>query len=68
MKFHKALKQAQKIAKDVGYYIPLSLRGGVVVNVGSTKWEWCNEYLEQVRKRSFSIKDFLSNEWDIENY
>lgn len=65
MKFHKALKRAQKIAQDSEYYIPLTLKGKVVAQVSDTKWEWCNEYLDQVRKRSFSIMDFLSKDWNI---
>lgn len=66
MKFHKALKRAQEIAEDRWHYIPLTLRGKVVAQVSDTKWEWCNEKGEQVRKRSFSIEDFLSKEWDVE--
>lgn len=56
-------QEMQEIAQD-SEYIQITLKGEIVDQV-SDKWEWCNEGLERVRKRSFSIEDFLSKEWNI---
>lgn len=69
MKFHKALKRARKIARDseyctILYRVNQDQELGFEVN--GTKITPINiETMKPIRKRSFSIKDLLADDWVV---
>lgn len=72
MKFHKALKRARKIARDSEYCVFIyrdnkhNMLGFEVSGVTLTPISIANLALRKpIRKRSFSIKDFLADDWVV---
>lgn len=67
MKFHKALKLARQKAEESEYcaYMCLPHRAyKLEVDEQSFRPVWAEDYTP-IRKRSFNVEDFVSDEWEV---